>query len=140
MMKQVFKLFTAGHIGLFRASRGRLGAHLAGMDVLLLTTTGNKSGKERTVPLTYIKDESGNPVITASAGGAPQDPAWFRNLKAHPEVKLELPGRTVKARAEVASPEARKKLWAELTAKYEGYLRYAEKTSREIPMVILKVQ
>lgn len=140
MRKMILKLFTATHIGLFRSTNGKLGSKLAGMPVLLLTTTGNKSGQPRTVPLTYIEDEDGNPVITASAGGAPKHPAWFQNLSANPKVTVELPGRKLQRRAEVAPPEVRSRLWEKLTSKYKGYEGYAKKTKgiREIPMVILK--
>jgi len=124
------------HVSLFRLTGGRFGSW--GGKLLLLTTTGRKTGKTRTVPLRYIRDEAGHPVVTASMGGQPMDPAWFNNIKSNPELTYELDGRPVKARGEVAPPDVREKLWAKLTAVAPGFIGYQKKTTRIIPMVVLK--
>jgi deazaflavin-dependent oxidoreductase (nitroreductase family) len=133
-----FKLFVRFHVWMFRSSGGKRMSTMRGGKVLLLTTKGRKSGQLRTVPLMYIEDEHGNPVVTASAGGAPTHPAWFNNLVARTDVTVELPGKTVNSHAEVAAPDKRAELWAKLVSKHAGFSEYAKKAGREIPMVILK--
>jgi deazaflavin-dependent oxidoreductase (nitroreductase family) len=135
-MPFVLKMLVAFHIALYRASAGRLGSW--GGVLLLLTTTGRRTGVERTVPLRFIRDEAGNPVITASMGGAPKNPAWFENLSAKPEVSYQIGDQQFRARAEIAPPELRAKLWKQLTAVAPNFLDYEKKTTRVIPMVVLK--
>lgn len=137
-MPSLWKLFTNVHTGLYRLTGGRVGARMGDMRVLLLTTTGRKTGVARTTPLAFIEDDAGNLVITASAGGAPQNPKWFDNLSANPDVSYQLDGRVVQARAEVAQPAVRDALWAKLTSKHKNFLDYERKTTRVIPMVTLK--
>ena len=98
-------------VSLYRRTNGRVGGHVAGLQVLLLTTIGRKSGAERTTPLGYfIKD--GNYIITASNAGRDANPAWFHNLRANPHVKLEIQSQQIEAEAEVAPPEKRISLWS----------------------------
>jgi deazaflavin-dependent oxidoreductase (nitroreductase family) len=137
-MPFVFKLFMALHVGLYRLTGGRIGGAMNGGTILLLTTTGRKTGKARTVPVMMFRDDAGNPVVTASKAGAPDNPAWFENLKAKPEVTYQVGAEVKKARAEIAPPELRNQLWAKLTAKYKGFLEYEKKTTRVIPMVTLR--
>ena len=137
-MNAIMKLVVKTHTGLFRLTGGKFGGTMQGGKVLLLTTTGRKSGQARTVPLGYIEDEAGNPVVTASAAGSDAHPAWYENLKAKPEITYQVGDKTIQARAEIADPELRNRLWATLTAKHPGYLEYMKKTTRVIPMVILK--
>ena len=87
------KTLSAMHRGLYSASGGRVGKRIAGMPVLLLTTVGRKTGRRRTVPLTYIEDGDAI-VLVASYGGRPHNPAWFENLVAHPEVSVTIDGET----------------------------------------------
>lgn len=122
---------------LYRASGGKLGGRMQGAPVLLLTTTGKRSGKKRTTPLLYLED-GGALAIVASKGGAPAHPAWFHNLRANPEVEVEVGRRRETRRARVASAEERERLWPRLVELYGSYASYQEKTTREIPVVLLE--
>lgn len=126
------------HRGVFRLSGGRVFDGMFGMPVLELTTVGAKSGKTRSVMLTTPVSHAGNPVIVASKGGDPHSPAWFHNLVANPNVTVTLKGETAPMRARVATPEERAELWPKVVDSYKGYGGYQEKTSREIPLVILE--
>ena len=127
---------TKLHSFVYRATSGRLGGSLAGGPVLLLTTTGRKSGEERTVPLLYIRDGESF-VIVGSNGGTAAHPAWWLNLKANPLAKLEVGKRRLRARAEEAGPEEKKRLWPRLVEMYGGYESYRRRTDRDIPVVLL---
>src|SRR4051812_36656382 len=109
-MKIFLKLFVAAHVALFRTTGGRLGSTMMGGKVLLLTTTGSKSGKARTVPVMQFED-GGRRFVIASAGGSPAHPAWFKNLQKNPDVTVETRGERYQARAEVVNGEERKRLW-----------------------------
>ena len=126
------------HRGVFRLSGGRAFGGMFGMPVLELTTVGAKSGKTRSVMLTTPVSYQGNPVIVASKGGDPHSPAWFHNLVANPDVTVTLKGATAPMRARVATAEERAELWPKVVDSYKGYGGYQEKTSREIPLVILE--
>jgi deazaflavin-dependent oxidoreductase (nitroreductase family) len=127
----------AMHVSLYRLTRGRIGGSVRGLRLLLLTTTGRKSGKKRTIPLGYFEDK-GAYVIIASYGGSEQNPAWFLNLKSNPQVTIEVMDRRMAAIAEPAGPEERNRLWARLMELAPGYGDYQKRTTREIPMVILR--
>jgi deazaflavin-dependent oxidoreductase (nitroreductase family) len=128
---------SRAHVALYRASRGRLGGRISrGAPVLLLTTTGRKSGRERTTPLLYLED-AGRYVVIASVGGAPKHPAWYLNLLANPAATLEVGSRKLPVTASTASPEERTRLWPLAVQIYSGYDAYQAKTTREIPVVIL---
>jgi deazaflavin-dependent oxidoreductase (nitroreductase family) len=127
------------HRGLYSASGGRVGNRIAGMPVLLLTTVGRKTGRRRTVPLTYIEDGD-TIVLVASYGGRPHNPAWFENLVAHPEVTVTTDGETRAMTARRASPDERSRLWPKVVATYDGYAKYQAKTIREIPVAILELR
>lgn len=123
-------------VSLYRLSNGRVGGHMAGLQVLLLTTIGRKSGVERTTPLGYFIQD-GNYIITASNAGSDANPAWFHNLRANPRVKLEIQDQHFEAVAEVAPQEKRTPLWSKLISLSPYYANYTKKTNREIPMVVL---
>jgi len=108
----------------------------AGRDVLLLTTTGARSGEPRLAPLVYSRDGD-HLVIVASKGGAPVNPSWFANLVANPVATVEAGGETFQARARVSEPEERDRLFAAHAAINPGFLDYVEKTTRVIPVVVL---
>lgn len=125
------------HVVLFRASGGRVGGRFRKIGpVLLLTTTGRKSGKQRTTPLLYAKDGE-QYVIIASVGGAPRHPAWYLNLVHNPDATIQIGTRRIAVNAKTATPEERTRLWAVVTEMYPGYDRYQAKTTREIPVVVL---
>jgi deazaflavin-dependent oxidoreductase (nitroreductase family) len=136
-VRLVFLIAKTVHGGLYRLSGGRIGAHLAGLPVLLLTTTGRKSGKPRTVPLSYL--EWGDAmVVIGSKGGAQRHPDWYLNLEADPAVEVQVGRTRERRRARRATPEEAGRLWPEVLARAPGYGRYRAKTSREIPLVLLE--
>jgi len=133
----VIKIMSAVNIWVYRATGGKVGGtFLRGAPVMLLTTTGRKSGKPRTAPLIYL--ESGDDlVIVASRGGTSRHPAWYRNLEANPDVEVEM-GRERRAmRARRVSDEEKADLWPGLTQMYRDYDDYQARTSRNIPVVVL---
>jgi deazaflavin-dependent oxidoreductase (nitroreductase family) len=138
MSNAMLKMFVGAHVGLYRMTGGKFGGAMRGGKVLLLSTTGRKTGKERTVPVMYIEDDKGHPVVTASFGGAPKHPAWFTNIESNPTVSYQIGDRKVQARAEVLPGPERDKMWQTLTSKYPGFAEYQTKTSRVIPMVALR--
>lgn len=131
------RILSEFHRALYRVSGGRVGRRIAGMPVLLLTTVGRRTGKRRTVPLTYF-EEGDVIVLVASYGGRPHNPAWFENLVAHPDVEVAIGGRTTGMRARRATPEERTRLWPRIVETYDGYAAYQAKTDREIPLAILE--
>jgi deazaflavin-dependent oxidoreductase (nitroreductase family) len=131
------KMLSGLHRGVLRASGGRVGGRIVGMPVLLLTTRGRRSGRPRTVPLTYIRD-GGALILVASYGGRPRNPDWFENLVVHPEVDVDLDGERCARRARPAGADERARLWPLVVEAYRGYAAYQAKTSREIPLAILE--
>ena len=137
MSRFVLKLFSRVHVFLYQASGGRIGGRFRKTaPVLLLTTTGRKTGKRRTTPLLYVEDGE-RYVVVASVGGAPTHPGWYLNLRANPAATIQLGRRTLPVTAETAGPEERARLWALATRMYPSYDAYQAKTSREIPVVVL---
>jgi deazaflavin-dependent oxidoreductase (nitroreductase family) len=128
---------TRVHNVLYRSSKGVIGGRLANSPVLLLTTTGRRSRKQRTVPLLYLMDGR-NVVLVASNGGAVSHPTWWLNLQTSPEAWIQIGGIRRRVKAEQASAAEKQRLWPRLTAMYPGYKRYQEITDRDIPVVILR--
>jgi deazaflavin-dependent oxidoreductase (nitroreductase family) len=131
------RLATKLHVALFRRTEGRVGGRLVGNPILLLHTTGRRSGKPRTTPLLYLPDGE-NLVIVASNGGAAKHPAWWLNLRQMEEATVQVGERKVSVRAEEVSGEEKRRLWARLVEAYPGYASYQKKTEREIPVVVLR--
>jgi deazaflavin-dependent oxidoreductase (nitroreductase family) len=131
-------LYGREHVRRYRETDGKEG-HIwkEGSTVLLLTTTGRKSGNETTTPLIYGLDGD-NPVIVASKGGAPEHPGWYRNLSKSPEVGVQILGDRFRAHAHVAEGAERERLWRKMNEIWPHYEEYAEKTDREIPVVVLE--
>jgi deazaflavin-dependent oxidoreductase (nitroreductase family) len=128
------------HACLYRKSDGRIGHRVPGFgpSMLLLDHVGAKSGAKRTSPLLYIPDGE-NVVIVASKGGYPKHPAWFHNLKAHPDTTVQIGAERRAVHARVATPEERERLWPRVVEAYGGYADYqARSKGREIPLVILE--
>ncbi len=131
------RLLTETHMALFRASRGRLLASIGDLPVLLLTTTGRRSGAARTAPLTYIEVDGGY-ALAASDGGAARHPDWYLNLVAQPEVVVRV-GRSARPmRAEVLSEPERGRVFALFKAALKQYAVYETRTRRTIPVVLLR--
>lgn len=136
-MNPIGRLFIAGHVGLYRMSNGRFGSRISGLPVALVTTTGRKTGKLRTVPVASFED-GGDVLVIASYGGAPQHPAWFQNMMAKPEVSVQAGSRVYQARAEVVTGPDRERLWKMVVDRAPNFGNYQKKTTREIPVVRLK--
>ena len=121
----------------FRANGGRVSGQFEGAHLLLLTTTGAKSGLKRTTPLGYTSDGE-RMIVAASVMGAPKNPDWYHNLVAHPEVTVEIGGETFDAIATVVEGEERERLWAKFVEGYPFIEEHQAKTTRKIPLVALK--
>jgi deazaflavin-dependent oxidoreductase (nitroreductase family) len=121
----------------FRANGGETSGPFKGRPLLLLTTTGAKSGEARTTPLVYSK-EGDRLVVIASMGGAPKHPAWYFNILAQPEVTVEVGTDTFVMRAVVSEGEERDRLYAQQAAQMPAFKEYQEKTMRRIPVVALE--
>ena len=121
----------------FHTNGGKVGGQFAGGQLLLLTTTGAKSGKRRVNPLAYTTDGD-RLVIIASKGGAPSSPDWYYNLVAHPKVTVEVGTETFEATATVVAGEERDILYAKQAALMPGFAEYEKKTTRKIPVVVLE--
>jgi F420H(2)-dependent quinone reductase len=133
-----FRILGGVHRRVYRLTGGKVGGHIANMPVLLLTTTGRKSGRPRTQPLAYTRAGDGYAVI-ASKGGAPHHPLWYLNLRANPFAEVTVGRETQKVRAREAEGEERERLWRQLADVYSGYDKYARKTSRRIPVMVLEL-
>ncbi len=120
----------------FRANSGKVGGYFTGKTLLLLHTTGAKSGQERINPVAYVTDGD-RLVIVASKGGAPTHPQWYHNLLAHPLVTVEVGTEKFQARAEVVSEPERTRLYAKMVAMMPVFGEYPQKTTRVIPVVAL---
>jgi deazaflavin-dependent oxidoreductase (nitroreductase family) len=121
----------------FRANGGKVGGPFAGAPLLLLTTTGARSGRAYTTPVMYLPDGE-RMLVFASKGGAPTNPAWFHNLVAHPDATVEVDDERFPVRATVTSGEERERLFLRQAELYPAFADYARKTTREIPVVALQ--
>ena len=121
----------------FRSNGGKVGGRFEGAPLLLLHSTGAKSGQERINPMMYLADD-GNYVVFASKAGAPTNPDWYHNVVAHPEVSIEVGDRRISAVARVAAGETRDRLWSRQKELYPGFADYEAKTPRQIPVVVLE--
>ena len=132
--RRLMKLHTVA----YRASGGLVGHRVpGGPPMLLLDHVGAKSGKRRTSPLVYVEDGA-NVVLVASKGGHPRNPAWFHNLRAHPDVDVQVGSKRRPVRARVATADERPRLWRKAERTYSGYRGYQKRTQREIPLVVLE--
>ena len=120
----------------FRANDGKVSGMFANEPLLLLTTTGAKSAEKRTNPLVHTLDGD-RVVIIASFGGAPKHPAWFLNIRANPEVTIELPGETFTANAIIPEGEERRRIYDQHAAEMPRFAEYQAMTTREIPVVVI---
>jgi len=129
--------WNARIIAEFRANEGKLGGGFEGAPVLLLHTTGAKTGRERVNPMMY-RQVGENYAVFASKAGAPTNPDWYHNLLANPGVRAEIGTQTLDLTARVADNGEREPIWAAQKAEYPGFAEYEAKTTRQIPVVILE--
>ena len=134
----VLRRLMGGHTLVYRATGGLVGHRFPGAPpMLLLDHVGAKSGTPRTAPLVYFEDGR-DVVIVASKGGHPKHPAWYHNLRAHPDTTVQIGRERRAVQARVAGPDEHARLWPKAVATYGGYRDYQERTDREIPLVILQ--
>jgi F420H(2)-dependent quinone reductase len=133
-MRPVTRTFSDLHAALYRLTDGA--AQNPNYPTMLLTVTGRKTGKPRTVPLIYLEDGD-RLVIAAAYAGSDANPTWWLNLREDPEAVALLRNRTVAVRAALAAPEERAQLWRRLVAMYPYFAEYQTRTAREIPVVVL---
>jgi deazaflavin-dependent oxidoreductase (nitroreductase family) len=127
-----------GHARIYRLTGGLIGHRLPGLPpTLLLDHVGAKSGKRRTTPLLYV-DDGPNVVIVASKGGFPQHPAWYHNLRSHPDTVVQIGSERRSVTARVATEPERERLWPMAVETYPGYRDYQRRTDRTIPLVVLE--
>ncbi len=136
MRRFLIRAMSRTHGSVYRASGGRLLGRLAGMPVLLLTTTGRRSGTPRTATLTYFRNGA-DLVVIGSFGGSDVPPAWWLNLQRDPQASVLIGGTTLKVTARAATAEEHHRLWPLVTTTHPGYARYKERTARLIPVVML---
>jgi deazaflavin-dependent oxidoreductase (nitroreductase family) len=120
----------------FRANEGKVGGHFEGKTLLLLHTTGAKSGQERINPVAYVRDGE-RYVVIASKGGAPTNPDWYHNIFAHPRLTIEVGTETFQVDAKVAEEPERTRLYNKMVEMLPGFDDYRRKTERVIPVIVL---
>ena len=130
-------LFGDEHIRRYRETGGEVGHDWNGVPALLLTTTGRRTGEQRTTPLIYGR-AGDDYLIVASKGGSPEPPAWYSNLRENPTVEIQVKGERMTARARDATAEEKPAMWKTMTADWPDYDEYQRKTEREIPVVVLE--
>ena len=135
---RLIRFVTRLHETIFRVSGGRVLGHAAGMPVVMLTTTGRRSGRKHTSMLTTPARLGDGIVLVASYGGNDRHPAWFLNLQANPDVDVVMRDRSGPMRARVASREEKAALWPQMFAAYGDYAVYQQRTERDIPLVVLE--
>jgi deazaflavin-dependent oxidoreductase (nitroreductase family) len=131
------KVLGTIHRTLYRVSDGKLGRTFFGSPVLLLTTTGRKTRRPRTWPISYLL-EGVQFIILAANGGQPNHPSWYLNLRTNPRVSVQLGEETRLMIARTAEGDERTRLWSRAVKEYPAYEQYQQKTDREIPVVILQ--
>jgi len=130
------KLMNGVHRAALAVSRGRIGWTLGRMPAVELHTKGRVSGLRRSTMLTAPVHSAGQWVLVASMGGSDRDPQWYRNLKAHPDAKVTVRGRTLNVHTRTANATEKAELWPQIVAANSRYARYQAKTTRDIPVII----
>jgi deazaflavin-dependent oxidoreductase (nitroreductase family) len=133
----ISKVFTGIHVLLYRMSEGKVWGKMVGLPVLLLTTTGRKTGRVRTTPVVYLRD--GNQyLIAATAGGSDKHPAWFLNLEKQSETSIQVDGKTMRVKVDVTEGDERAQLYERFKAAGDNFRQYQERTNRPIPVIRLQ--
>jgi deazaflavin-dependent oxidoreductase (nitroreductase family) len=131
-----YNLFGDEHVRQYEATSGKVGHDWNGTSVLVLHAIGRKSGATRKIPLIYGRDGK-DYLIVASKGGAPQHPGWYKNLLAHPDVKIQVRDKVIPVKARTAAAAEKKRLWPIMTKEWPAYDDYQSGTKRDIPLVVL---
>jgi deazaflavin-dependent oxidoreductase (nitroreductase family) len=132
-----YRSFNENLINEYRANGGKVSGMFAGAPLLLLTTRGAKSGQPRVAPVAYTRDGD-RYVIIASKGGAPTNPDWFHNIRANPEVTVELGAESFPARAAIQNGGERQRLFDQMAAQMPGFADYQKNTTRQLPVIVLE--
>lgn len=135
---ELFKLGTGIHRAILRVTKGRLLGQLGGMPVVILETTGRRTGKKRSAVLTTPVVDESRIVLVASYGGDDRHPKWFLNMRDDPDVVVTIAGQQRPMRSRVASEAERVELWPQVVEAYGGYAAYQRRSVRNIPLVILE--
>jgi deazaflavin-dependent oxidoreductase (nitroreductase family) len=133
-----FKFFTGIHRAVFDVTNSRLGGRMGGLPIVKLTTTGRKTGKRRHTMLMAPIHDNDRVILVASKGGAPRHPAWYLNLRDHPQVTISMAGKSRAMVARTAAAAEKAELWPAIVHASKGYAGYQDKTDRDIPVVILE--
>ncbi len=137
-MNDVFiKWFTGFNAYLIRISKGRIGSQLGTQSILVVHTTGRKSGQLRATPIAYFEHD-GKYLLVGSNWGRPQEADWLLNLRSQPRARIDVKGNSFNVQAREAEGEEYERLWQYVTGRHSPYLRYQQMTSRRIPIVILE--
>ncbi len=136
MHDRTAKWLSAIHASLFQATKGRIGRRLVDNDMLLLTTIGQTTGQDHTVPLLYL-EEGDRLIVVASWGGRDHPPHWYLNLMTSPQVTVQIMGERFSAVASEADEATRQRWWPRVVRAYTGYANYQSKTDRTIPIIFL---
>lgn len=121
----------------FRANGGKVSGQFEGAPLLLLHSTGARSGQERVHPMMYQDLGEGSVAVFASKAGAPDNPDWFHNVSANPSVEVEIGTEVRRCTARVAEGDEREQIWSRQKSEYPGFANYEQKTDRTIPVVVL---
>ncbi|MCB0112196.1 MAG: nitroreductase family deazaflavin-dependent oxidoreductase [Caldilineaceae bacterium] len=135
-MKQAMKVANGLHVALYRISGGKLASEIANLPILLITTTGRKSGKPHTNPVVYLK-EGQDFLVAASVGGMDWHPSWYFNLKELPQAKIKVGNQTFAVQATITSGDERDRLYEKFKAASNNFAKYEKNTSRVIPVIRL---
>jgi deazaflavin-dependent oxidoreductase (nitroreductase family) len=135
--QEASQLHGPEHTERYRETGGEIGHEWRGTQTLLLTTRGARSGEPRTAPLIYGR-HGDDYLVVASKGGSDRPPAWYVNLREHPDVEVQVMDERFPARARTATPEEKPPLWETMTAEWPAYDDYQRKTDRDIPVVVLE--
>ncbi|MEM9494138.1 MAG: nitroreductase family deazaflavin-dependent oxidoreductase [Myxococcota bacterium] len=131
-----FSLFGDEHVQKYEETAGKTGHDWNGTSCLVLRMKGRKTGQLRKVPLIYGRDGDSY-VLIASKGGADEDPGWYKNLLAHPDVEIQVWGDVIPVTASTGTAEDKKRVWPTMVAQWPDYDKYEEKSPRNIPVVLL---
>ena len=137
LVRLATRCLGALHRVLYAASGGRIGSRIWGLEIVLLTTTGRRSGRARTVPLCSLRDGDSF-VVIASYGGLARSPSWWLNLQHAPRATVQVGRVSYDVVAREAQADERERLWTELVDRAPGYLGYQRRTTRVIPVVLLE--